>query len=259
MSGIEVLLDTREQDLISKLKVPFTTTNLEVGDILYRKDGQNILLIERKTYADLANAIPTGRHHEQKARIHAFECRIKSYLIEEPTVVNNRNIKIPQTTLDSAVLGLIIRDGLYVFHSRDLNMTCQIISKIYEKLDTYLKERNEALSGNLKYTGPIYSIRKENLNPESCYLAQLACYPGISNKIANDILYVYRNFSALLKATKEDLSGLQIISEDVNSKKKLGVIGERLWDYLHHNDITLSNVSCEIPVIPKKVLIVKKQ
>ncbi len=259
MSDIHIIIDTRESILCRKLnelsKIPFTTSNLDIGDILFKKNEQAILLLERKSYADLANAIPTGRHHEQKARIHAYDCLIKGYLIEDPIV--NIKSRIPQSTLDSAILGLIIRDGLYVIHSRSLDMTCQIIAKIYEKLDTYLKERNEITTGNLKYTGPIYAVRKENLNPISCYQAQLSCYPGISSKIANDISSVYPNFATLLQASRTDLSDLVIISED-GKHRKLGVVGKNLWDYLHQIPI-IDPIVASAPIIPKKIQIIPKK
>ena len=227
---MELFIDTRESYLCSNLNLPFKSANLDVGDILYKINDENILLIERKTYADLANAIQSGRHDEQKARIHAFDCKIKIYLIEGQILTAKNGI--PQSSIDSAILGMVIRDGMYILYSRSIEMTVQIIMKIHEKLGLYLKEREDILSGNLKYVGPIYSIRKENLNPNSCYIAQLSCYPGISNKIAKTIESVYKNFPSLITASVEDLINLNIVSDD-GKTKKLGLVGQRLHEYLH--------------------------
>lgn len=245
----EIIIDTRESGMqsgLNALKIPFIIQNLDVGDILIKMNGQNAILIERKTYSDLANAIQTGRHDEQKARIHAYDCQVKCYLIEDP--IQSYTKGIPQSSLDSAVLGLAIRDGFYTIHSRDLNMTCRIIQKLYEKFDEYIKDRESIQSGNLKYNGPIYSIRKDNLTPDSCYIAQLSCYPGISHKIAEVISKKYRTFNLLFRANQLDLEDLEI-STETGKTRRLGIPGKNLYNYLHNRK--------EEPV--KKIVIINKK
>lgn len=247
MEKYDLLIDYRETNLIKNLKIPFKSENLDVGDILFKSiNNDNILLIERKTYSDLANAIQTGRHKEQKARIHAFNSKIKIYLIEGEY---DRHSKIPESTLDSAILGMIIRDGMNIINSRSSVMTCQIITKIYEKLDLYLTERNNIYNGIIDYDGPVKIIKKENLTEKSCYISQLCCYHGISNKIAEEIYKSYKNFSELLTASTNDLSDIEIVSDE-GKIKKLGIIGNKLYDYLHYVEI-INN--------PKKIIIKKKQ
>lgn len=242
MEKYELIIDYRESNLIKDLKIPFKSENLDVGDILYRSNSnENLLLIERKTYSDLANSILTGRHHEQKARIHAFNCKIKIYLIEG---TYDRNCRIVESTLNSAILGMVIRDGMNIINSKSSEMTCQIVTKIYEKLDVYLSERDNIKIGILDYNGPVKVVKKENLTHKTCYIAQLCCYHGISNKIAEIIYNKYHNFTELLTATTNDLSNIEI------ENKKLGIVGNNLYDYLHGK--------MELASIPKKIIIKKK-
>ena len=52
---IELVIDNREHDLIQTLQTSNTILieQLDVGDVLFRENGNTILVIERKTVNDL--------------------------------------------------------------------------------------------------------------------------------------------------------------------------------------------------------------
>ena len=84
--SLECIIDNRERGLIKLLnnipdEVRITIDTLDVGDIVFRNDSSIVLVIERKTVADLDASIIDGRHREQKARLFASESRFM-YVIE---------------------------------------------------------------------------------------------------------------------------------------------------------------------------------
>ena len=81
---ITLSIDKRERKLInyfSQYKFVSTIT-LDLGDlIIFDKEKKPLLIIERKTIADLYASIVDGRYREQKARLIKSGCRF-CYLIE---------------------------------------------------------------------------------------------------------------------------------------------------------------------------------
>ena len=68
---IELLIDHRERELktffANYSNVKFS--NLDIGDIVFRYQGDIVVLIERKTIGDLISSIKDGRYREQKMRL----------------------------------------------------------------------------------------------------------------------------------------------------------------------------------------------
>ena len=85
--SIELVIDVREHHIIEKLdeeKIKFSQEQLAVGDIVFRQDGEIMLIIERKTVIDLKASICDGRAREQKLRLMGSGIPIEKilYLIE---------------------------------------------------------------------------------------------------------------------------------------------------------------------------------
>ena len=69
----------------SEYNVEIKSESLPLGDIIFEKDKNEIIMIERKTWKDLAASIRDGRYNEQSFRLN--ECDIHNhniiYLIEK--------------------------------------------------------------------------------------------------------------------------------------------------------------------------------
>ena len=57
-----LVIDYRERALLSRLTAE--TKNLILGDVCIQKEGQDILILERKTVADLSASICDGRYQD---------------------------------------------------------------------------------------------------------------------------------------------------------------------------------------------------
>ena len=110
-----VTIDCREVDLIEIFKQMnyenYECKSIPLGDIII---GDNII-IERKTWADLASSIIDGRYKEQKGRILSqIEqnkiCRF-FYIIEG----SNFNLKSYEKTIyQGALISISLRDNIHI-------------------------------------------------------------------------------------------------------------------------------------------------
>ena len=132
MEQIETVVDSRERELIKLLPETIKIEPLHIGDIQFQKSGQNVLLLERKTMADLASSIKDGRYHEQKARLMASaHLHMTGYIFEGPL----RNIGgISSKTLIGAITNTFVRDKMVVFRTMSLQETATFVKSMAEKI-----------------------------------------------------------------------------------------------------------------------------
>ena len=91
---MKIIVDNRETDLIPLLQIlitnyKFTDTieiaQLDIGDIVIQTDeGEELLVLERKSISDLASSIKDGRYAEQSFRLnhHSLHNHNIMYIVE---------------------------------------------------------------------------------------------------------------------------------------------------------------------------------
>ena len=134
--NIELVIDNRERSLIEILQNTheITIEQLDLGDIIFRKDGKIILIIERKTVADLKASICDKRHREQKARL--LNCGIPleriMFLIEGSLnkSLTSKVSGMPVSTLVGSIINTQLRDGIKVYKTSSLTETSEFLKKI---------------------------------------------------------------------------------------------------------------------------------
>jgi ERCC4-type nuclease len=221
MSNIlELIIDCRENKIISLIP-NYKTEQLDVGDFIYRKNGVTILAIERKTYADLASSIQSGRFYEQKHRLNALNCKFKAYLIEGPYPKKTYG-RITPSALDSAIMGLSVRDNFSVIYSNNALHSSKLLVKIIKKLPDW--EEGKSSGGNYLQSS-ISTVKKENNKPEVCYIKQLCQIPGVSITIATTIAKKYKTMISLVLALNNNIEETREILININTgSRKLGKI-----------------------------------
>ncbi len=200
---IELLIDNRERELKTFFSnysnVKFS--NLDIGDIVFRYQGDIVVLIERKTIGDLISSIKDGRYREQKLRILNHVPRDKVlYLLEGGKISQNN---YAGKLVWGSMVSMLIRDGIKIVRTIDVKESIQFIDRIYQRLTkdpskllpSKISGGNDANGANdvndIKYTSSIKIKKKENLTPYRCGILQLAQIPGLSTKIAQVILDKY--------------------------------------------------------------------
>ena len=119
--------------------------NLDLGDIVIKKDDKIILIIERKTFQDLYSSINDGRYKEQKIRLkHNYNDYQIVYIIEDCDV---KYIKNKFSNFDSIVNGAIInsifRDNIKLLRTKNIDETLiyikTLLKKVQNNLDFFVK------------------------------------------------------------------------------------------------------------------------
>jgi len=145
---MRIVVDERERDLYEKLDSivnfqGFSTTIqlckkvLPLGDILIQTDGEiDVLLIERKSLADLLASIKDGRYEEQSYRlIHSSEFSPHNivYIIEG--MLSQLRTFLEKKTLYSALTSLHFFKGFSTFRTCSLQETAEHIVWMTEKIE----------------------------------------------------------------------------------------------------------------------------
>ena len=201
-------------------------SNLDIGDFIFKKDNKIEYLIERKTLKDILQSIKDGRYREQKCRMldHVSKDRIL-YIVEDIETIHMFDDK-NKNMINGFILNTILRDNMHVLCTLNINHTIDIIRRIYIKLsDSKNRVLDISDSHSDNYVSTLKIKKKENMNPERCFLIQLCQIPGISHTLASAIVSKYPSFILLYQEfLKESNSSFLENIEVVGSKKnrKLG-------------------------------------
>lgn len=241
---VKYILDTRErklQDIFAANSIPFTTKQLDLGDILilYSKgeivnnmEQENkaankllrtepvlksehethTIVIERKSFTDLKASMADKRYHEQKARYMALPRGTMYYIFEN----NDKNFKeLGRKQYIGAYIHTAIRDSLAVFVTSSMEETFEFIVKIGETFERFgfnASEKSTPVSAT--------QIKKKKAVGAEVYKQQLCCIPGISSGKADSIVSVYKNMTDLITAVKNDTFKIKGIGRVLLSKIK---------------------------------------
>lgn len=171
-------------------------SNLVCGDFILEVDEKPLIIIERKTVADLVASIRDGRLRVQKARMcemHDFSKVL--YIIEgnitldkaSPHTING----LEKTSIVSSILNTIFRDNIKVIQTMDVHGTYGLIEQILMRV---AKDPTK-FSGQ---EGHGQGVMKEDFihkhkvsNKEDMFFYQLTQVPGISAKTADAFVKLY--------------------------------------------------------------------
>jgi ERCC4-type nuclease len=274
---IEIVVDVREHALIEKLnglvaasesysdpkikgpkikdqKIKIETAALLLGDVLFRTDvTTELILFERKSFADLLASIKDGRYDEQSHRIiHTSGLHTHNivYIIEG--IFSTLRTPADKKIILSAMTSLSYFKGFSVVRTATVTETAELIwamankiQKEFEKgkpIPSYAlvqtqdntttsndnQESNE--SENVERTEPVSygnfvkKSKRENITPENIGEILLAQIPGISNHIATEILKHFGgSFTRLIdeiRTNPEKLDAIYLESSATNVAKR---------------------------------------
>jgi len=238
---MEIIIDNRENSLINLFKI-YKSENINVsvkqlalGDILIKEDEKEIILIERKTYADLLASIKDGRFNEQSYRLsNTSNMNTHSiiYLIEGDI---NKFDELEKKMLYSSITSLYYYKGYSIFKTNNVNESYELIKQITEKIYReklkntknylYIKQPIvEDVSGNelsaINYCEVVKKVKKENVVKENIGQIMLSQIPGVSSTSAIAILKDFENFSQFMKKISEDTEFLNDITTESKGKRR---------------------------------------
>jgi ERCC4-type nuclease len=252
MSNILVHVDYREKGLYEILKkneseatYKCDSVNLDVGDIVIVNavSEQPLLVIERKTLADLASSNRDGRYREQRARLLAVKGQgiTVAYLLEvgggwTPELGRTWHGKVTESLLLSIVMRLQLLHGIPVISSRDETVSATLLQHLAKMLrdkpDAFSPESGvvaDATVAAAAYTEALSVQKSANRNLKRVGAGMLCAIPGVGGKMSESILDACGGTLAdLIKKTQVEIAALSI------GKRTVGpVVAEKIWCALH--------------------------
>ena len=222
---------------------------LPIGDIILEYLGKEIIIIERKSAADLEASIKDGRYEEQSYRLSNSELHNHNivYLIEG-SLINRQNKQM----LYSSMFSLNYSKGFSVLRSTSIQETAYIICNMAYKLNKNMLENKLSYYKNKEvkqevtessvlectvdlkedndvdetdqnehqetsYCSVVKKVKKDNITPENISEIMLCQIPGISSVSAIAIMSKYKTMQNLISSMKADPLCLNSITS-INSK-----------------------------------------
>jgi ERCC4-type nuclease len=224
---MSILLDTREHGLQEYLPEA-TIQQLPVGDAWIQLENQPLLIVERKTTADLEASFLDGRYREQRTRLLACctEKKAKALYILEGGL-DGRKRSMDRNALQKLMHRLLLRYGVAVWSTTSLADTANTLRLLCEQV----KADSKVFEGEqLSYTDVQHIQKKTNKDdPKAFAIAALQGCPGVSAKTATAIWDTLgKSFEQIMLAEEPAFAAIKI------GEKRLGpVVAKRLYALLH--------------------------
>jgi ERCC4-type nuclease len=264
---MKVIVDERETELYEKLDAKLCSQTragcvdifrevLPIGDVLVQtNEGKNVLIIERKTFADLLSSIKDGRYEEQSYRLlnaSGLPPHSVFYLLEG---MFSQRSPIETKIIYSAMTSLQFFKGFSVHRASTTNEAAEWILYMADKIDRefakghvpyYLtnayfgkptetepetKPQNilypfsndntntsgtELTSSN--YCTVVKKVKKDNVTPENIGEIVLCQIPGISSVTAMAIMKQFRTFPCFISELQKNPQCIDNLTIETNGK-----------------------------------------
>ena len=199
-----VKIDARERELVPLIRekmgetehITIVVESLPLGDIIFCKDEQELLIIERKSVADLAASIKDGRYQEQSYRLDGTELHNHNivYLIEG----NMSRAAFDKSALYSSMFSLQYYKGFSVWRTFSIDETatilCNSIKYLAKSAATrtgyYVNKKTDEPKNacDKDYVNVVKTIKKDNVTPNNIGEIMLCQIPGVSSNTALSIM-----------------------------------------------------------------------
>ena len=212
---MKLKVDVREKRLIKLLNafvkqfafknITIEIENLPLGDVIIcDNEGNEKLIVERKSLNDLASSIKDGRYIEQSHRLTNNPVHNHNiiYLIEGNLSTWVNRYKVQSNTLYSAIFSLNYYKGFSVIKTIDITETAEYILRMCDKLNREKKKISYYDSGEIikpkKYSEVVKKVKKDNITPENIGEIILSQIPGVSSHTSQVIMNKYGSLYNLL-------------------------------------------------------------
>lgn len=245
---MQLLIDLREPKTLvdyiislnetSNAKITIIQKNLTIGDYVFydEHNAKEIIIIERKSLADLEASIKDGRYSEQSFRLNETSLHNHNiiYLLEGAIIKYNPKFR---STLYSSLFSLNYYKGFSVINVLNQTETGDILLAFASKL---LRENKPGFycdvsnneNNNTNYINTLKTTKKSHINSENIFQLMLMQIPGISNVSALALSNEFQNMENLLTALKssniDKLENIKLASGRKLNKKIIASLKENL-------------------------------
>lgn len=264
-SKVHIIVDDREQAVIPHFNnfttppnITFKVERVNVGDYSVLYKGHILMIIERKSWKDLASSIKDGRKDNVNKMLKLREetgCQL-FYLIEgnplpKPTT---KFCRIPYKNLRSHLDHLIIRNNIHVIHSKDQKNT---VERLFELVQNYLTIKPSPL---LKFeetapdkVGGLDKLKEKQVVSEDSIVYKIwCCVPNITEKTS--ALFINQGYH-IADLILGNITEEQIYSLKYDNGYIIGARSKKIWNgsrIKNTNNKHFSNMLTQINGITKK-------
>ena len=246
---MQLLIDLREpKSLVSYIislnemsntKITIIQKTLTIGDYVFYDELSNkeLLIIERKSLADLEASIKDGRYNEQSFRLNETNLHNHNiiYLLEGAIIKYNPKFR---NTLYSSLFSLNYYKGFSVINVLNQTETGDILLAFASKLlrenkpGFYCDISNNTENNNINYISTLKTTKKSHINSDNIFQLMLMQIPGISNVSALALSNEFKNMENLLNSLKstniEKLENIKLASGRKLNKKIIASLKDNL-------------------------------
>ena len=213
--------------------IKIVSGNLPLGDIIIcDNEGNEKIIVERKSLADLAASIRDGRYKEQGFRLNQSSLHNHHiyYLIEGDLRYYRPFKGLPdKKALLSAMVSISYFKGFSLQRTINLEETAEWVIHLATKLEKesgtipYYNGGAEIIDTNPNYANVVGKrIKKDNITPENIGEIMLSQIPNVSNASASAIMKKFDTISSLINALQKDdmcLNDITITNKNGQYKK----------------------------------------
>jgi len=241
---MQLLIDNREPKTLvtylnalneqSSTKINIIQKSLTIGDYVFYDEINNkeLLIIERKSLADLESSIKDGRYKEQSFRLNEANIHNHNiiYLLEG-AIVNYKNGNF-KNTLYSTLFSLNYYKGFSVINVLNQTETGDLLFAIAGKLIRENKpgfysqdlEVANSQSNVDEYSTTVKSTKKSHITKDNIFNIMLKQIPGISNVSALALVNEFKTMECLLISLKDSNTNFDNIKLESGRKINKNII-----------------------------------
>ena len=210
---------------------------LSIGDIIIQNDAdETLLIVERKTFADLLASIKDGRYEEQSYRLlHSSGLRphFIIYLLEG--MFSTLKFPSDKKIIYSAITSLQLFKGFSVHKTATIQETGEWLLHMTEKIAKEMacgkqfysssssssETSIQVPSSEAEYCSVVKKVKKENITPQNIGEIMLCQIPGISSVTAIAIMKHFEGgFPHFLDELKKNSACIENIMTETNGGKQ---------------------------------------
>lgn len=258
-----IKIDTREGGLHAKCmervngmsEVNVTTEMLPLGDIILCDDeGNELVIIERKTLNDLAASIRDGRYKEQGFRLNNCDVHNHNiiYLVEgNLRTYNEFKARLERKALLSSFISLTYFKGFTLHRTENVDESAEWIMSYASKLQrekggsfyqTNQSEQSVQSDQNgsksaaaAAYVNVSSRVKKNNITVDNIGAIMLAQIPGVSAAVATAVMAKYGTLKCLIGELSNNPASLDdiTIATKTNKTRKISRTScQNIYSYL---------------------------
>ena len=246
-----IKIDTRESEIYSEIhdknlseSIIIDSVMLPLGDIIICNDeGNELVIVERKTLADLASSIKDGRYKEQGYRLN--NCHLHNhniiYLVEgNLQTYNETKSRLERKSLISSFVSLTYFKGFSLHRTNSISESVEWILSYANKLErekqlSFYDENKEVNQCKISYVDVCSRVKKNNVTQDNIASIMLSQIPSVSSNIALVIMSRYGTLKKLiddLTINPNALDDITITTKTNKSRKIPKTSCKNIYEYL---------------------------